>query len=81
MYGLPVQWGIYVSRVLANSPALSAGLQVRDIVTHVDGVLLDDQHPYSNVLYNHAPGDTVTLTINRNGTTIQLHVKLAEGNS
>ena len=81
MYRLPVQWGIYVSNVLANSPALSAGVQVGDIITHIDGVQLDDQHPYSNVLFTHAPGDTVTLTINRSGKTIQLPVKLAEGNS
>jgi serine protease Do len=81
MYRLPVQWGIYVSNVLAGSPALSAGVQVGDIITHIDGVQLDDQHPYSNVLFTHAPGDTVTLTINRNGKTIQLPVKLAEGNS
>ena len=81
MYRLPVQWGIYVSNVLANSSALSAGVQVGDIITHIDGVQLDDQHPYSNVLFTHAPGDTVTLTINRSGKTIQLPVKLAEGNS
>ena len=81
MYGLPVQWGIYVSQLLENSPAVSAGVQVGDIITHIDGVLLDDQHPYSNVLFSHAPGDTVTLTINRNGQTIQIPVKLAEGNS
>ncbi len=81
MYRLPVQWGIYVSNVLAGSPALSAGVQVGDIITHIDGVQLDDQHPYSNVLFTHAPGDTVTLTINRSGATLQLPVKLAEGNS
>jgi 2-alkenal reductase len=81
MYCLPVQWGIYVSNVLANGPALSAGVQVGDIITHIDGVQLDDQHPYSNVLFAHAPGDTVTLTINRSGKALQLPVKLAEGNS
>jgi 2-alkenal reductase len=81
MYGLPVQWGIYVSRISAGSPAESAGVQVGDIITHIDGVELDDQHPYTNVLFSHAPGDTVTLTINRNGKTLQLQVKLAEGNS
>ncbi len=81
MYGLPVQWGIYVSRVLSGSPAESAGVKEGDIITHIDGVELDDQHPYTNVLFTHAPGDTVTLTINRNGQTLQLKVKLAEGNS
>jgi serine protease Do len=81
MYGLPVQWGVYVSSVSAGSPALSAGVQVGDIITHIDGVELDDQHPYTNVLFSHVPGDTVTLTINRNGQTLQLKVKLAEGNS
>ena len=77
MYGLPVQWGIYVSRVLANSPTYSAGVQVGDLITHLDGTQLDDQHPYSNVLNEHVTDGTVTLMISRNGATIQLQVKLA----
>jgi S1-C subfamily serine protease len=55
-------------------------VQVGDIITHIDGDELDDQHPYTNVLFTHAPGDTVTLTINRSGATLQLQVQLAEGN-
>jgi S1-C subfamily serine protease len=54
---------------------------VGDIITHINGVGLDDQHPYTNVLFTHAPGDTVTLTINCNGATLQLKLKLAEGDS
>jgi len=43
-------------------------------------VLLDDQHPYANALFGYAPGDTVTLTVNRNGDTFEAPVQLTEGN-
>ena len=39
-YNLPVQWGIYVSKVAANSPASQAGLQQGDIITKIGNVSL-----------------------------------------
>jgi 2-alkenal reductase len=39
-YDLPVQWGVYISRVADNSPASEAGLQRGDIITSVGGVAL-----------------------------------------
>ncbi len=77
-YNLPVQWGIYVTRVAANSPASSAGLQQGDIITKVGNVTLDETHSYLNTLYTYKPGDEVALTLIRNGQTMQLQVKLGE---
>jgi S1-C subfamily serine protease len=76
-YDLPVQWGVYISRVAANSPASEAGLQRGDIITSVGGVALDDSHSYLNTLYAYKPGDRISLTITRGGETLDVQVTLA----
>jgi 2-alkenal reductase len=78
MYDLPVQWGVYVSRVLPNSPAASGGLQEGDIITRIGEVTLDGEHPYANALYRYEPGDTVDITVQRRGQEVILSVTLAE---
>jgi len=77
-YNLPVQWGVYVSRVAANSPAAASGLQRGDIITTVGGTALDDTHSYLNTLYAYKPGDEVILTVIRDGKTLEVTVTLGE---
>lgn len=77
-YGLPVQWGAYVTRVAAGSPASKAGLQQGDIITKVGDVTIDQNHSYLNTLYTYKPGDNVALSVIRNGQTVQLQVTLGE---
>ncbi len=78
IYHLPVQYGVYVTDVAANSPASKAGLQVGDIITGIDNTSLDETHAYINTLFQYAAGDNVTLTVNRNGSTTQIQVTLGE---
>jgi 2-alkenal reductase len=77
-YNLPVEWGVYVTQVAPNSPASAAGLQRDDIITKVGDVTLDGTHGYLNTLYNYKPGDKVSLSVIRNGQTLQLEVTLGE---
>jgi 2-alkenal reductase len=77
-YNLPAQWGVYVTSVAANSPASRANLQNGDIITGVDNVSLDANHSYVNTLFTYKPGDQVTLTVMRNGKTIQLQATLGD---
>jgi len=77
-YNLPVQWGAYVTRVAADSPASKAGLQQGDIITQVGSVAIDQNHSYLNTLYTYKPGDQVTLSVIRNGQTMQLDITLGE---
>ncbi len=77
-YNLPVQWGVYITQVAQGSPASSAGLQRDDIITKVGDVALDGSHGYLNTLYGYNPGDKVTLSVIRNGQTLQLEVTLGE---
>ncbi len=80
-YGLPVQWGVYVTSVTANSPASQAGLGRGDIITAVGGVALDGNHSYINTLFTHKAGDQITLTVVRNGQTLQAQVTLGQSST
>ncbi|MGA7193908.1 MAG: trypsin-like peptidase domain-containing protein [Anaerolineales bacterium] len=77
-YSLPIQWGVYVTRVAAGSPAAQAGLQPGDMIGQIDNVPLDATHSYLNTLFSYKAGDQITLSIIRNGQTFQAKVTLSE---
>jgi 2-alkenal reductase len=77
-YNLPVQWGVYITDVDPNSPAAQAGLQHSDIITQVGDTILDDKNPYINVLFKHAPGETVSLKVIRGRQTLEVQATLKE---
>lgn len=78
MYRLPVEWGVYLTRVVAGSPAEQAGLQVGDILTRLGEVTLDETHSYLNVLFEYQPGEQVSVGINRDGVDMEVTVTLGE---
>ena len=77
-YNLPVQWGAYVTKVAAGSPAETAGIQQGDMITQIDGVPLDATHSYLNTLFTYKAGDQVTVNLTRNGKDVQVQVTLGE---
>jgi 2-alkenal reductase len=77
-YNLPVQWGVYVTNVAANSPAGAAGLQKDDIITKIGDVTIDESHSYLNLLFTYKPGDQVPVTYIRAGQEMQTQVTLGE---
>lgn len=81
IYHLPVEYGVYITDIAANSPASRAGLQVGDIITAIDNTILDETHAYINTLFKYAAGDTVTLTVNRDGRQSQVQATLGESGS
>lgn len=78
VYRLPVQYGVYITDITANSPASQAGLRIGDIITGIDDTTLDETHAYINTLFHYSAGDKVILTINRNGKQIQIQATLGE---
>jgi serine protease Do len=80
-YNLPVQWGVYVTSVAANSPASKAKLQAGDIITGIDNVNFDGSHSYINTLFTHKPGDQVTIDYVRSGKAYQVQVTLGTSTS
>lgn len=71
--------GIYVASINKNSSASRAGMKSGDVITAVDGKKVDDVSSLHSILYSHKVGDTVNVTVNRNGRNVSLKVKL-EGN-
>jgi S1-C subfamily serine protease len=62
--------------VVADGPAAKGGVQDGDIITKINDVTVDTLHPLDAVLSQFSPGDTVTLTILRNGKTMTADVTL-----
>ena len=81
---LPVKEGAWVQAdpnsndpaVVADGPAAKGGVKEGDIVTKINDVTIDTLHPLDMVLSQFAPGDTVTLTILRNGASTTVQVTL-----
>ncbi|MDP9357719.1 MAG: S1C family serine protease [Chloroflexota bacterium] len=70
--------GQRVTVVVDGGPAAEAGIEVADVITAVDGQKVETAHPLLNVLFEHDPGETVTLTVERDGEQQTLDVVLDE---
>ena len=77
-YNLPVEWGVYVADVFADSPAARAGLERGDIIVRIGEVNLDENHSYINTIFNYSPGDKVTLEVYRGNKRIEIQVTFGE---
>lgn len=64
--------------VLPGSPAAKAGLQQGDIIIKFNGQTITEDNPLSGYIGKAKPGDTVTLTILRDGKQQELKVTLEE---
>jgi len=70
-------FGESIVTVVEDSPAAQAGIIEGDIVTAVDGVQIDEQNHFVNlVVLENDPGDTVVLTVERNGEELEIEVTL-----
>lgn len=62
--------------VVPGGPADQAGLQSGDIVVSVGGVTLDAEHPLDAVVSQFAPGDSIEMTVLRDGQQLTVEVML-----
>ena len=75
-FDLPAEYGVFVEQVLTNTPAARAGVQRSDIITKIDGQPIDKENPLITVLMRFEVGQTVTLTLFRDGREVQLPLML-----
>ena len=61
--------GLYLSAVDPGGPAEAAGLQPGDVITAIDGQEVHDTDQLAAVTLARKPGDVVTLTYSREGTS------------
>lgn len=70
-------WGTYsVRKVLADSPAQAAGIEAGDIIQTVDGRPVADYALPDLYEYFKREGETVRVTISRNGKTMEKKLRL-----
>ena len=68
--------GVYVTNVIDGSGAQAAGLKAYDKIVGADGKEVSSYPDLSAILKTKKPGDTIDLTIDRDGKQIQVTVTL-----
>ena len=69
--------GVAIVRIVNGSPAEDAGLEADDIITHVDGLALNDPFAFGSKIRTYRAGDKVEFTYQRGGEVDKVKVKLA----
>jgi serine protease Do len=81
-FNLKVTRGAYITSgdnqpaVVEGSPAAQAGLKDHDVITKVNNITIDDKTSLTSALSKSKVGDTVKLTVNRLGKTLNLKATL-----
>lgn len=70
--------GIYVASVDEFSAAEKAGIKAGDVIVKADGKEIKTMNELNEIKNTHNIGDTMTVTINRNGKEKELTVTLQE---
>ena len=71
-------YGVYVVEVVKGGPAEKAGLQAGDRIVSVDGTELASKDDLGTLMQKHAAGDTLSITIAREGQMQTVNVTLGE---
>ena len=75
-YNIPQ--GFLVKEIVEGGPAEKAGMAINDIIVSVDGERTETMDEMSSIIYNHQVGDTITVTVWREGNEIDLKLTLGE---
>jgi putative serine protease PepD len=68
--------GARIATIRTGTPAADSDLRAGDVVTAVDGETVTSSDQLRELVDAHNPGDSVTLTVARNGDTTSLKVVL-----
>jgi putative serine protease PepD len=71
-----VQGGAKISSIVAGAPADKAGLKKGDVITSFDGKAINSADDLTAAVFHAKPGEKVSVTITRNGTTQHLSLTL-----
>jgi serine protease Do len=75
---LKVESGALVVRVEEGAPAAAVGIQPDDVIIGVGSDVVEDLHHFHALLFRRKPGETVQVTVWRNGETLRLLPVLAQ---
>lgn len=77
-FGLPNTDGALVGEVVATGPAGNSGIEHGDVITAVDGRHIKTTRDLIDYVSAKGPGATVSLTVLRNGKSLDRTIKLGE---
>ena len=66
-----------LNEIRPGTPAEKAGLQTGDVIVRINGQKVTDAVALGQAIDAKQPGDTITLTYTRNGSTHTTRVTLA----
>lgn len=70
--------GALVNQVSANGPAARAGVRQGDVITKVGATTITSANDLLTAIATRKPGDTISLMLNRNGSTVTVQLTLGE---
>jgi 2-alkenal reductase len=70
--------GQSVAEVVEDGPSAAAGIEPGDVITALDGQDISPKNSLLDLLFEHEPGDVVTVTAERNGAPQTFEVTLGE---
>ena len=71
-------YGVYVVDVVQGGPADKAGLKVGDRIVSIDGTEIASKDDLGTLMQKHAAGDTLSITVARDGQMQTVSVTLGE---
>jgi len=76
--GLDRPRGVFISQVLKGQPADRAGVQSKDVILRIDGKDVKKSNQVQAIIAEKSPGDTISLTLLRDGASVDLRVRLGK---
>ena len=67
-----------IADVTPGGPADDAGMRVGDVVTKIDGAVINNPSDLSSLINTKGPGDHITVTVQRGGSSQDLVVALRD---
>jgi serine protease Do len=75
-YHLENTKGVIVTKIYSNTPAETAGIEVGDIITEIEGFRINDENTIFSVFHEFRTGQTITVEIIRDDQEITKQMKL-----
>ncbi|MBD3619834.1 MAG: Do family serine endopeptidase [Chromatiales bacterium] len=77
-FGLPDTHGVLIAGIYPDGPADRAGMRPGDVIIEVDGEVIEQAYEALNLIALAQPGETVTITLWRDGRRVEAKTTVAK---